>query len=75
MLKSISFEVTGDNKLVCAGCEQRVEHALKTVPGVDQVRAEARNQRIKVLFDAARVDAAAIAERISKAGYQTKAVN
>jgi copper chaperone len=39
---------------------------------VRQVRAQAGNQRIEVLFNTAVVDAAAIAERISKVGYQTK---
>jgi len=75
MFKSIIFEVIGDQRLVCEGCEQRVEHALKALPGVGQVRAKARSQRIEVLFDAAKLDAAAIAERISKAGYQSQVVS
>jgi len=74
MLKSITFEVIGDNQLVCEGCEQRVERALKALEGVHQVRAKARNQRVEVLFETARVDAGAIAEHLGKAGYQTKVV-
>jgi copper chaperone len=72
MFKSITFEVTGDQRLHCEGCEQRVERLLKALPGVGQVCARASNQRIDVLFDTAVLDAAAIAERIGKAGYQTK---
>jgi len=72
MFKSVTFEVIGDQQLVCKGCEERVEHALKALQGVRQVRAQVRNQRIEVLFNAAVVDADAIAERISKVGYQTK---
>jgi hypothetical protein len=34
MLKSITLEVTGDQKLVCEGCEERVEHVLKILEGV-----------------------------------------
>ncbi|MVF23098.1 heavy-metal-associated domain-containing protein [Methylocaldum sp. BRCS4] len=75
MLKSITFEVVGDNRLVCEGCEQRVERLLKALQGVGQVRAQVRNQRIEVLFDTAVLEAAAITERISKAGYQTKVVS
>ncbi len=75
MLKSIMFEVIGDQRLACAGCEQRVERALKEQPGVQKVRANARHQRIEVLFDAATLDAAALAERIGRAGYQTKIVS
>lgn len=74
MFKTITFEVFGDQKLACEGCERRVEQAVKTLPGVGQVRASARNQRVEVLFDAAKLDAAAIAERISKTGYQSKVV-
>jgi copper chaperone CopZ len=72
MRKSTTFEVTGDNPLTCEGCEQRVEHALKAVAGVDQVRADARTQRIRVLFDATKVSATVIAERLSQAGYEIR---
>ncbi len=75
MFKSITFEVIGDQRLVCEGCKERVEHVLKALQGVGQVRAQARNQRIEVLFDTVVLDAAAIAERIAKAGYQTKVVS
>ncbi len=72
MLKSITFEVVGDQRLTCEGCEQRVERLLKTLQGVGQVRAQARNQRIEVLFDTAVLEATAIAERLGKAGYETR---
>jgi copper chaperone len=75
MFKPITFEVIGDQKLVCEGCEERVEHVLKALQGVRQIRARARNQRIEVLFDAAVLDANAIAERLDKAGYQTRVVS
>ncbi|MBA2434030.1 MAG: cation transporter [Verrucomicrobiota bacterium] len=74
MLKSITLEVTGDEKLVCEGCQERVEHALKILEGVGKVRANARNQRIEVLFDGAKLDAAAIATRVASTGYQTRVV-
>ena len=48
---------------------------LKALPGVERVRAQARKQRIEVLFDAGVIEATVLAERISKAGYQTKAVS
>jgi copper chaperone len=72
MLKSVTFEVTGDQRLFCEGCEQRVEGLLKVLEGVRQVRAQAPNQRIEVLFDTAVLEATAIAERLSKAGYETR---
>jgi copper chaperone len=75
MFKSITFEVVGDQRLTCESCEQRVERLLKTLQGVGRVRAKAHNQRIDVLFDTAVLDAAAIAERVGQAGYQTRVVS
>lgn len=72
MFKSITFEVIGDQRLVCEGCEQRVESLLKALPGVQKVRAQAHKQRIDVLFDASVQEATAIAERLCTAGYQTR---
>ena len=72
MFKSITFEVTGSQRLNCAGCEERVEDLLKGLQGVGQVRAHARNQRIEVLFDTAKLDATVITERLSQAGYETR---
>lgn len=72
MFKSITFEVIGDQQIVCEGCEQRIESLLKGIEGVRNVRARARNQRIEVLFDTAALDAGTIAERLSEAGYETR---
>lgn len=72
MLKSVTLEVIGDQRIFCEGCEQRVEGMLKGLQGVRQVRAKARNQRIEVLFDSAVVASAVIAERLTKAGYETR---
>lgn len=72
MLKSITFEVIGDQRIVCGGCEERIESLLKGLEGVDKVRAKARNQHVEVLFDATRLDANMIANRLGDAGYQTR---
>lgn len=72
MFKSITLEVTGDQRLVCENCERRVERMLKALPGVGQARAHAQNQQIEILFDTATLEASAIAERLGQAGYETK---
>jgi len=72
MFKSVTFEVIGDQRLVCGGCEQRVERLLKALEGVRQVRARAHNQRIEVLLDTAVLNATAIAEQLGMAGYETR---
>jgi copper chaperone len=72
MLKSVTFEVIGDQRLDCESCERRVERLLKALQGVGQVRAHAHNQRIEVLFDTAVLEATALAERLAEAGYKTR---
>ena len=72
MLKSVTFEVVGEQRLNCPACEQRVTRLLKGVEGVGQVRAHADTQRIDVLFDAAVLQAEAIAQRLGAAGYEAK---
>jgi copper chaperone CopZ len=75
MLKSITFEVIGDQQIVCGGCEERIEGLLKRLEGVEKVRAKARNQHVEVLFDTTRLDANTIADRLGTAGYKTKVGN
>ncbi len=75
MLKSITLQVVGDDRLHCEGCEERVEQALKKVPGVSQIRARSSNQRIQILFDPSVLDANAIAARVATVGYQTRVVD
>jgi len=72
MLKTVTFEVVGEQRLNCAACEQRVVRLLKGVDGVGQVHAHAETQRIDVLFDAKMLEPQSIAERLSEAGYETK---
>jgi copper chaperone len=72
MFRTITFEIIGQQRLACQGCEERVEDLLRSVQGVKQVRARARNQRVEVLFDTAALEDTAIAERLKSAGYETK---
>ncbi|MGA9725262.1 MAG: heavy metal-associated domain-containing protein [Candidatus Binatus sp.] len=72
MFKSVTFEVVGEPRLHCENCEQRVERMLMGVTGVKQVRAQARDQRIEVLFDSSALQPAAIAERLDQAGYEIR---
>ncbi len=71
MLKAITFEVVGEQRLHCASCQQRVERLLKAVQGVTQARARVVDQRIDVLFDETQLQGTAIATRLKEAGYET----
>lgn len=66
--------MTGEQRLNCAACEERVARLLKKMDGVGHVRAQADRQRIDVLFDAALLGSTSIAERLRQAGYETKVV-
>ena len=72
MLRSLTFEVVGDQRLHCESCELRVKRLLKGLAGVGDVRADSGKQRIEVLFDSATLDAAAIAGRLATAGYEAR---
>ena len=72
MLKPITLEVFGPQQIVCEGCEERVETALKTLAGVKKVRASSRNQRIEVLLDTAVVEPAIGVEKLGAAGFQAR---
>lgn len=72
MLKSITFEVVGDQQLTCEGCEQRVERLLRALQGVRQVRARAHDQLVEVLFDTTVLDTDTLGERLRQAGYETR---
>ena len=75
MFRSATFTVTGDQRLHCVSCEQRVVRALKSLTGMQQVRADASSQRIEVMFDPAELEESAIAERLGLLGYTTQPVS
>ncbi len=75
MFKSVTFEVIGDQHLNCDKCEQRVARLLTPLQGVRQVRAQALDQRIEVLFDTTAVEPAILAKCLGEAGYRTKVVS
>lgn len=75
MFKSVTFEVAGEQRLNCEKCEQRVMRLLGDLQGARQVRAQAQNQRIDVLFDTALLDERAIAACLREAGYNTHVVD
>lgn len=72
MLKSLAYELIGDQRLHCASCEQRVVRILTSLPGIRTVRASAPRQRIEVLFDPDQLEEAAIVERLGLLGYQAE---
>lgn len=71
MTTTVQFEVVGEEKIHCAGCESRIASALERLPGVEAVQASAETQRVKVTIDPARTSEAEVRARLTQLGYQT----
>lgn len=65
------LKVIGEQRLHCAGCENAVQRGLLRLPGVQEVTADHRTQRIVVTVDTAQISLAAIQERLGWMGWQT----
>ncbi|MGQ0523100.1 MAG: heavy-metal-associated domain-containing protein [Betaproteobacteria bacterium] len=67
--KVLQFEVIGEEKIHCEGCESRISNALRRLPGVEDVQASAETQRVKVTIDSAKVSADEVRARLALIGY------
>lgn len=73
MVHTIEFMVTGEEKMHCEGCEQRVGNALRRLAGVQDVRASAETQQIVVTINPAQVGSEQVRARLEQLGYQVSA--
>lgn len=69
---TITFHVTGEEKLHCTGCVQRVGNALRRVPGIREVQADYQTQEIRVGIDPAEISADAVQEKLALLGYEVQ---
>lgn len=67
MSQTVTLQVKG---IDCTGCEQRLGVALHRLEGVYEAAADHRTGRVRVRFDPAATDQAALVERIVTAGYE-----
>lgn len=56
----------------CGSCANRVETAIRQLPGIDSAKADVNAARAEVSYDSAKVDAAQIQKQITEAGYKAK---
>lgn len=70
MSNTAEFVVTGNQKIHCEGCEQRIDRALRRLPGVGSVEASAQSQRVIVEMDPAQVSPEQVRERLDLLGYE-----
>ena len=67
MVENVTLQVEG---MTCIGCEQRVGKVLRRMAGVREATADHRTGQVRVRFDPAMTDRAALEARINTAGYQ-----
>ncbi len=67
-----TFKVTGEQKIHCAGCEQRISNALKRLDGIQDVQASLQTQQVAVKIDPARVNPEQVRSRLEQLGYEVK---
>lgn len=67
MAENVTLQVEG---MTCSGCEQRVGKVLRRLEGVREATADHRNGQVRVRFDPAVTDRAALVAQIDTAGYQ-----
>lgn len=70
MTTHIEFQVIGDEKIHCSGCETRIGFALRRLSGVRDVRASAETQQIAVTIDAEEVKPERVRARLRELGYE-----
>lgn len=70
MTRTTTFTVTGEQKIHCEGCEQRIDRALRRLPGVGSVEASAESQRVVVEMDPELVGPEQVRERLDLLGYE-----
>ena len=69
MIQIIDFNVTGDQRINCAGCEQRIGNALRRLSGVKEVQASAATQRVAVTIDSSYVSPDQLRAKLEQLGY------
>ena len=67
-MKEIIFKVEG---MMCSGCENRVQNALKEFDGVEDVKASHTDKKVKVILNQD-VSEDLLKEKIEDLGYEVK---
>ena len=65
------LKVTG---MTCSGCVNKIEHALKAVPGVSSAKASLAQHEATVQFNEAQTSHEQLQSAIEKAGYGVEKV-
>ena len=69
-MKEMELKIEG---MMCTGCENRVQNALKTIEGVEEVKANHQDGTVRVKAND-NVELSAIKEKVEDIGYEVKEV-
>lgn len=58
--------------MTCFSCEMHVEHSLKKLEGVGEVKASAPNHSVTVSYDPARIAVEKLVEAVNQTGYRAQ---
>ncbi len=61
-----------DNAIHCAGCEARIQSVLVRMPGVQDVKADHKTQKVSLTLDSASVSIHELKEKLEDLGYSTE---
>ena len=67
-MKEMKLKIEG---MMCTGCENRVQNALKTIDGVEEVKANHQDGTVRVKAND-NVELSAIKEKVEDIGYEVK---
>jgi copper chaperone CopZ len=70
MARTLNLTVSGEQKIHCAGCEERIGNALRRLPGIQDVQASADTQKVVVTFDPGTVSADQVRTKLEQLGYR-----
>ncbi|MBI3971558.1 MAG: heavy-metal-associated domain-containing protein [Chloroflexi bacterium] len=70
--RTLTFTVTGEEKIHCAGCEQRITRALLRLHGVQSVHASAQNQEVLAMVDPTQVGPDQVRAKLRQLGYKAE---
>lgn len=65
-MNEIVLSVTG---MTCGGCVNSVQRVLTALPGVERAEVTLQPGQARVVYDAARVDRAALVQAVVDAGF------
>lgn len=72
MARVETFEIEVLEKGIhCAGCETRVRNVLSRTPGVKEVKASQKTQKVQLTLDPEKVSVQQIREKLQDLGYKT----